>query len=393
MGKMKKVMAMAAVSCMALTTLVGCGGSSSKAKDDEVKIGLNFELSGEVANYGTPEYKAAKLAIKQAAENKDNKFKYSYVEGDNKSTADESTNVATKLITSDKVNGIVGPATSGASAATYQIATDNKVLVVSPSATATNVTLADGKTADSVYPYVFRVCFEDPYQGAAMATYTHDTLKKTKAVIFGDSSNDYAKGLAKAFEEKFTAKGGSIVSTLNYVAKDTDFKVQLTKIKEQDFDVIYIPGYYSEVGLIVKQAREMGITTPIVGGDGFDSTDLTKLAGAKNLNDVYFTTAYTTVGASDALTKFIADYKKEYNEDANMFAALAYDSTNVMIQSFEKAGSKDAGKVQAAMSALEFKGVTGGFSFDKTHTPKKAAIVVKLVDGVQKDAVEVDPNK
>ena len=146
------------------------------------------------------------LAIKQANANKDNKFSYKAIKGDNKSQADESTNVATKLITSDGVKGIVGPATSGASAATYQIATDNKVLVVSPSATATNVTLQDGKTKESVYPYVFRVCFEDPYQGAAMAVYAKDTLKKTKAAVISDSSSDYAKGLSKAFQDKFKEK-------------------------------------------------------------------------------------------------------------------------------------------------------------------------------------------
>lgn len=392
MGNFKKFMAVAAVSCMALTTMTACGDQGS-ADSNEVKIGLNFELSGETANYGTPEFKGAKLAIKQANENKDNKFKYTYVEGDNKSAADESTNVATKLATSDRVNGIVGPATSGASAATYQVATDNKVLVVSPSATATNVTLADGKTKDSVYPYVFRVCFEDPYQGAAMAVYAKDTLKKEKAVVISDSSSDYAKGLSKAFQEKFEQKGGKIVTELNYQAKDTDFNVQLTKIKEKDFDVIYIPGYYNEVGLIIKQARAMGIDTPIVGGDGFDSTDLVKLAGKENLNDVFFTTAYTTVDASDALTKFIADYKAEYNEEPSMFSALSFDATNVLIQSFEKAGEVDNEKARDAMEKLEFSGATGNFTFDETHTPKKAALVVELVDGVQKNAVEVDPNK
>ena len=226
-----------------------------------------------------------------------------------------------------------------------------------------------------------------------MAVYAKDTLKKTKAVVISDSSSDYAKGLSKAFQDKFKEKGGKIVTELNYQAKDTDFNVQLTKIKGMDFDVIYIPGYYNEVGLIIKQAREMGIDVPIVGGDGFDSTDLVKLAGNKNLNDVFFTTAYTTVDASDALTQFIADYRKEYNEDPSMFSALAYDATNVLIQSFEKAGTADSEAAQKAMAELDFKGVTGSFTFDETHTPKKAALVVELVDGEQKNAVEVDPNK
>lgn len=391
MGKFKKLIALSAVSCMALTMLAGCGGDDSKASSDgkEVKIGLNFELSGGTANYGTPEFKAAKLAIKQANKNKDNKLKYTFVEGDNKSSADESTTVATKLITSDGVNGIVGPATSGNSAATYQIATDNKVLVVSPSATAEGVTLNNKK----VYDYVFRVCFEDSYQGAAMATYAVDTLGTTKVAVLSDSSSDYAKGLSEAFQKKFKEKGGSIVDELHYQEKDTDFNVQLTKIKSMDFDLIYVPGYYSEVGLVIKQAREMGITTPIVGGDGFDSSDLVKLAGTTNLNDVYFTTAYTTVGASPELTQFVESYKSEYDEEPSMFSALAYDATNAMIQAFEKAGSADSEKAQKEMTKLDFSGITGSFTFDDTHTPKKTALVVKMVDGVQKDAVEVDPNK
>ena len=111
--------------------------------------------------------------------------------------------------------------------------------------------------------------------------------------MLSDSSNDYAKGMAKSFKKKFKEKGGEIVTELNYAEKDTDFNVQLTKIKDMDFDVLYIPGYYNEVGLIIKQARSLGIDVPIIGGDGFDSSDLVKLAGAENLNDVYFTTAYT----------------------------------------------------------------------------------------------------
>lgn len=391
---LKKYLAMSAVACMAVTTLTGCG-SSETANENEVKIGLNYEMSGATANYGIPEANGSKLAIKQANEKGTNKFTYTGVEGDNKSLADESTNVATKLITSDGVKAIVGPATSGASAATYQMASDSKVFVISPSATTTDITLKSaGDKSKGIYDYVYRVCFEDAYQGAAMAVYAHDTLGKQKAAIFSDSSSDYAKGLAAAYKDKFTNKGGSVANETNYQAGDTDFNTQLTKIKNTDFDVLYIPGYYTEVGPIIKQAREMGITAPIVGSDGFDSTDLVKLAGnTAYLNDVYFTTAYTTVGASDALTKFISDYKKEYNEDPSMFSALAFDATNVMIQGYEEAGSMDPETVKGVMDNISFKGVTGAFTFDDTHTPKKDALVVKLVDGVQTDAIGVNPNE
>ena len=390
MGSFKKLVAMTAVSCMALTTLAGCGdGGSGGGDENTIRIGMNFELTGNVANYGTTEYNGAKLAIKQANENSEHKFKYEIVEGDNKSAAEEATALATKLATSDGVDGMVGPATSGNSLATYQVANDSKVLVVSPSATANGATMNNGK----VYDYVYRVCFEDNTQGAAMGVFAYDNLGKRKAAMLSDSSNDYAKGMAKSFKKKFKEKGGEIVTELNYAEKDTDFNVQLTKIKDMDFDVLYIPGYYNEVGLIIKQARSLGIDVPIIGGDGFDSSDLVKLAGAENLNDVYFTTAYTTVNASDELTAFIEAYKEEYGEEPSMFSARAYDATNVMIEAYEKAGKKDMDAAKDALDSMKFNGVTGSFTFDKTHTPTKDVLVVKLVDGVQSDAVKVDPNK
>lgn len=392
MGNFKKYVAMAACTAMAFT-MTACGSDSKEgsSNSNEVKIGLNFELTGPAATYGQTELNGVKLALKQAKENKDNKLTYTTVEGDNKSDAGESTTVGQKMISSDNVNAFIGPATSGASAAIYDLATNSKVFVISPSATQTGIT---SKKDGSVYDYVYRVCFEDAYQGAAMAVYAKDTLGKTKAAILSDSTNDYAKGLEAAFEEKFKEKGGEIVSKSNYVAKDTDFNSALTKIKNSGADILYIPGYYTEVGSIIKQAREMGIDTPIVGGDGFDSTDLVKLAGNKEyLNDVYFTTAYTTVGASDELKAFIEAYKAEYGEDPSMFSALAYDSTNLLIQAYEEAGSTDAEAVKAAMDKVSFKGITGDFTFDETHTPKKTALVVKLIDGEQKEAVQVDPTK
>ena len=158
-----------------------------------------------------------------------------------------------------------------------------------------------------------------------------------------------------------------------------------------DFDVLYIPGYYNEAGLIIKQARDMGIDQAVVGSDGFDSVTLVELGGAENLNDVYFTTAYTTVGASAQLQAFIDAYKAEYNEEPNMFAALAYDATNVLIQAIEEAGSSEGAAVQAALAKISFNGVTGSFTFDATHTPIKPVLVVNLVDGVQTDAVAVIP--
>ena len=278
---------------------------------------------------------------------------------------------------------------TGASLAIYDVANNANVFVISPSATGSGVTT---KQNGDVYENVYRVCFEDDYQGAAMAVYARETLKVSKAAVLMDNSEPYSKGLSAAFESK--EEGGNIVIKENYQSKDTDFNASLTKIKNSGCDALYIPGYYTEVGTIIKQAREMGINVPIIGGDGFDSSDLVKLAGDKKyLNDVYFTTAYTTVNASDELKAFIEAYKKEYGEDPSMFSALAYDAANLMMQAYEEAGTKDHDAVKEVLDKMEFKGVTGTFTFDEKHTPKKAALVVKVVDGEQKEAVEVDPNK
>lgn len=393
MGKFRKFVAVAAMSCMAVTMMTGCGSEEAggDAESSEVKFGLNFELTGNSATYGNTELNGAKLALKQANAKEGNKYKYVGVEGDNKSDNPESTALGTKMISEDGVKAFIGPATSGASQAIYDLANDQQVFVISPSATGTGVTM---KKDGSVYDYVYRVCFEDAYQGAAMAAYSVDTLGKRKAAILYDNTTDYSTGLAEAFEEKFTEKGGQIVEKATYAAKDTDFNSSLTKIKNSGCDVLYVPGYYTEVGTIIRQAREMSLDVPIVGGDGFDSTDLVKLAGDKTyLNDVYFTTAYTTVDASEELQQFIEDYKKEYNEDPSMFSALTYDAANLMMQAYEEAGTTEPEKVKAVMDKVEFKGVTGAFTFDEKHTPKKAALVVKVVDGEQSEAVEVDPNK
>lgn len=380
-----------AVGTMALTMLCGCGDSSTTTKEsialnegDTVKIGLNFELSGDVSSYGQAERNAAQLAIEQYNERTDTKFKAEGIEVDDKGDAAESTTQATKLIEEDHVVAIIGPATSGASIATYAIASQNATPVISPSATQVDA-MMDGDTA---YEYAWRICFEDSYQGAAMAIYAADTLDCKKAAIINETS-DYGQGLANQFEETFKEHGGEVVAHEQYNAGDTDFASMLTKIKDTDFDVLYIAGYYSEAGLIIKQARADGIDCPIVGADGFESEKLVQLAGKENLNEVWYTTAYTTVNASDELNSFIEAYTKKYNEAPNMFSALAYDATNLVLDQLEATGATGE-ELNEAIKKANFTGITGTFTFDETtHTPIKSVMVVNQVDGVQTEATEV----
>lgn len=380
--------------------LVACGSegesgdNASSVRENEdgnlvFKIGSHYELTGEVADYGTAEQKGTNLAIKLANEEAGYE-RFEVLEYDNKSDTTEAVTIATTLAT-EGVLGVVGPATSGASAATYQILNDAGIVVLSPSATQTNITLKNPDDPNSdVYEYVFRVCFEDSYQGAAMGQYAYDNLKAKKAVIYQDSASDYAKGLEIAFTEQFEKLGGEVVGTEHYVANDTDFSSVLTNIKNMDFDVLYVAGYYNEAGLIIKQAREMGIDNVILGGDGFDSDSLVELAGEENLNDVYFTTAYTTVDASESLQNFIDKYKEEYNEEPSMFSALAFDGTNVLINGINEV--EEGGQpLRDKISNMEFNGITGDFTFDETNSPVKSVLVVQLVDGQQVEAESVSP--
>ncbi len=372
--------------------LVGCssGGTAQEAvklsEGDTVKIGLNYELSGNVATYGQAMDKGTQLAIKQYNESDDAKYKIEAVSMDNKSDSAEATSIAEKLM-GEGVAMQIGPATSGDSIATYPSSENNKVPVLSPAVTQNGGMLKEDGTA---YEYAWRICFEDSAQASAMAVFAKD-LGKTKAVVYSDAANDYAKGLAEDFVAKFEDLGGEVVAQENYTSGDTDFNAALSKIKELDFDVLYVPGYYNESGLIIKQAREAGITQTILGPDGMDSPKLAELAGKENLNDVYFTTAYTTVDASDELTSFIEAYKAEYDEEPDMFSVLAYDATNLGLQALEEAGETGEA-LNEAIKNIEFTGLTGSFTFDEEHTPLKKVLVVELENGVQVNPVEVDPN-
>ncbi len=390
---MKKFPKILASSVMALSLLAGCGSEGGNAatavelnEGDTVKVGLNYELSGATATYGLAMEKGSQLAIKQYNEREDRKYTIEVISQDCKSDSVEAQSIASRLMTEEGVAFQVGPATSPDSLATYPISTDAQVPVLSPAVTQNGGMLdANGEA----YPYAWRVCFEDNAQASAMAVFAYENLGKRKAVVYSDSGNDYAKGLAESFIEKFESLGGEIVTTENYIQGDTDFNAVISSLTEEDFDVLYVPGYYGEVGLIIKQARAAGLDQPILGPDGMDSPKLAELAGASALNDVYFTTAYTTVDASDELLSFIEAYKAEYNEEPDMFSVLAYDATNLGLQALEEAGATGE-KLNEAIKNIQFEGLTGSFTFDEEHSPTKPVLVVELQDGVQVNPIKID---
>ncbi len=391
--KKKTILSLMAI-IMVMGLLAGCKGEASNGSAEnanEIKIGLNYELSGDVASYGQASVDGIMMAFDEinAAGGIDGK-KIIPVQIDNKSDSAESTSVATRLMTQEKVVAQLGPATSGDFMATIPVAMQNQVPIISASATADKGVTVDDK--GNVNEYVFRLCFNDSFQGVTMANFAFTNLEGKKAVIIKDNSSDYGKGLAENFRTTFENLGGEIVAEEGYVAKDKDFNAILTKIKGQAFDVIFIPGYYQEAGLIIKQARDLGIDAPVLGADGFDSPVLLELAGADALNDVYYSNHYSSLDKDPLVQEFIAAYKEKNGTEPNAFNALGYDLGKFIADAIKRSGSQDPVAIKDALKATKgFQGVTGAFDMGEDHNPVKSAVVIGLENGAQATSVKVDP--
>ncbi|MCM2981252.1 ABC transporter substrate-binding protein [Niallia circulans] len=387
----KKLSLLITASTLAAGILAGCSaGGKNVSKEDEFKVGVNLELSGAVASYGQSLESGIDLAIKEInADGGIDGKKIVPVKVDNKSDLTEATNGALKLIDQDKVSAIIGAATSGDTVAQVQIANDKQTVLLTPSGTAPNVTVnEDGKLNE----YAFRTSFIDPFQGNVAANFAINDLKIKNAAIYADSASDYAKGLAAAFKETFTAAGGKIVSEESYVAKDTDFSATLTRIKGKNPEFVFIPGYYEEVGLIIKQAREMGITAPFMGADGWDSPKLIDLAGAKNLNNTFITNHYSSEDPDEKIQKFVSAFKDEYGKSPDAFNALGYDSVYLLKDAAERAGSTDSDKIKEELAKTkDLSLITGIVTIDENHNPIKSATVLEYQDGKQVFKTKVDP--
>lgn len=388
MGKGKSRFTCLAVGLAMFASMVA--GCSTAADSKDIKIGGNFDLTGGAASYGQSVSNGAKLAFKQVNANGGVLGKQiNFIVADNKSEPSESANGATKLITQDKVVALMGAVASSSTLAAVPIATDNKIPMLTPTSTNPQVTVgSNGKVND----YIFRSCFIDPFQGIVMANFVTKTLKSKTAVVYVDSSSDYSKGLDQFFEETFINSGGQILSKEAFLQKDQDFKATLTKIKALNPEVIYVPGYYEEVGKIVKQARELGITVPIVGGDGWDSPKLVDIAGKDALNNTYFSNHYSVEDKDPKVVQFIADYQQEYHQTPDAFAALAYDGAMMLVDAIKRAGSAEPAKIKDALAQIkELPLVTGIISLDASHNPIKSAVIIEMKDGKQTFKEKINP--
>lgn len=388
---MKKKIALFMSALVASSFLAGCSQQASVSDNsDKIKVGLNYELSGNVATYGQSLTAGIELAMEEINANGGVLGKQvQLIKVDNKSDTSEAANASTKLATRDKVVAILGAATSGNTKAALPPAEQNKVPIISASATADDVTVnSNGKVRE----YVFKTCFSDSFQGVTMGNFAASDLNTKKAAILLDNTSDYSKGLSENFEKTFSSLGGAIVAKEAYAAKDTDFKAVLTKIKATNPEVLYLPGYYEEVGLIVKQARELGLDVPVLGGDGYDSPKLVEIAGTDNLNNVFYTNHYSPSDNTPEVTKFQSAFKNKNNSDADAFNALGYDLAYFLVDAIERAGEADPVKVKDALAAtVDFKGITGTLSVDELHNPVKAVTILEVKDGVHTFLKKLQP--
>jgi len=383
---MKKLFALLAALVVVLSSLTACTSSSSKT----IKIGVNLELSGDYLIYGTPEKWGIQLAVNEI--NKAGGILGKQIElviYDNKSNATEAYNNALKLATEDEVVAILGAATSGLTVAQQPVASQYKVAIVTPSGSNSLVTVAEDGT---VFDWMFRTCFIDPFQGVVLANFASTEIAATKAAVLGATGSDYAVALNGIFTTVPPSAVGTVVASESYTDDQTDFSAVLTTLMATDAQVLYVPAYADTAGLIIKQARELGWNVPIIGPDGFDSASLLTTAGAANLNDVFFSTHYTALDENPAVAEFITNYKALAGEEPMALSALGYDAMYLVAQAIEAAGSADTAKVRDAILATsDFTGITGSITFDEKHNPVKSAVVIELIDGVYAKATRVNP--
>lgn len=368
---------------MVCTFLMGCSKSVEQANSSELKVGMITPLTGPVATFGVSAKEGALLAVKEVNDKGGiNGKKIKLVVEDDEADQTKSVNAYNTLVDNEKVIAILGPVTSGATLAVVPNATQNKMPLLTPTATEPNVTKVGGE-------YVFRSCFLDSYQGETLAKFTTELNKKKAAVLYNVGS-DYSKGIAEAFKKQYEKDGGKVTDFLTYNDKDKDFNAQLTKLKGSNPDAILLPDYYNVSALIAKQARDLGINATLLGVDGWESEDLIKLGG-DSVNNSYYINHYFSEDQDAKVKNFVEGYKKEYNKTPDSLAALGYDGASIMIKALEKANSTDGDKIKEALKTIELDGVTGKITFNAERTAVKGSVIIKVDGGKKTLAKKINP--
>ena len=365
--------------------LTGCSkGDADKAAANVIKIGHYGSLTGPQATFGQSTSNGVKLAIAEA--NKAggiNGKQIELVEYDSKGQPAEAGAVVTRLCTKDKVAVVIGEVASSVSIAAAPICQQAHIPMVTPSSTNPKVT----QQGDMI----FRTCFIDPFQGYVCAKFAAENMKWKTAAVLIDQSQAYAVGLAEEFEKNFTKMGGTVGVKQQYNGGDQDFSATLGAIRGSSPDVIFVPGYYTDVANIAIQARKLGITAPLLGGDGWDSSKLCEIGG-KAIEGSYYSNHASPDDPSPAFQTFVSKYKEAYGPVPDALAAMGYDSARVVFAAIQKANSTDGPAIAKALSETkDFPGATGNITIDKNRDAIKNAVILKLQDGRPQYVTAVKP--
>ncbi|MBL8920485.1 MAG: ABC transporter substrate-binding protein [Myxococcaceae bacterium] len=355
-----------------------------KPGDDAILLGEVGSLTGPEAAFGISTRDGIAMAIDEANEAGGVKGRKLAVRVyDDQSKPEEAASAATRLITQDKVLVILGEVASSNSLAMAPKAQEAKVPMISPSSTNPKVT--------AIGDYIFRVCFIDPFQGFVMAKYAREELKFNSVAIFTDKKSAYSEGLTEVFQKKFAELGGKIVGIESYAKGDTDFRAQLTNIKKLKAQGLYVPGYYQDVAVIAEQAKELGLKTTMMGGDGWDSAKLFELGGSA-VDGSYVSNHYSADDPSPRVQEFIKKYQARYKTTPDSLAALGYDAARVAIDAMKRATELTGPAIREQIaSTKDFPGVAGTITLDEHRNPVKPAVVLKVEAGQFKYVSTVAP--
>lgn len=365
--------------------LLAVFGCQSPQNSNEIVIGEFASLTGTTATFGQSSHRGLQLAIDQINQAGGVLGKKIRLQTeDTQSRPEDAASAVTKLISRDHVVTVIGEVASSRSLAGAPICQENRIPMVSPASTNPQVT----QKGD----YIFRICYTDPFQAEMLAKFAYRSLGLRQVAILKDVKNDYSIGLSQFFTKTFTELGGHIIAEQAYSEGDTDFKAQLTSLKQKNPQAIFLPGYYSEAALVIKQARELNMMMPFLGGDGMDSPKLAEIAGADALQNCYYSNHYTNQDTSAVVQNFIKDYNKAYHEIPDAMAALAYDAGYIVADAIRRAKSTDPSLIRAALATTkDFMGVTGKVTIDANRNAAKSIVILELVKGLPKYLETIKP--
>lgn len=378
-----------AISLLLTLTFFGCGGgekkSDAKPVSTTIRIGSYASLTGTTAAFGRSSYNGLMLAVDEANAAGGVLGKQIQIfSEDTQSKPEEAVTAVSKLINRDHVCALIGEIASSRTLAAAPLAQEAKIPMVSPGSTNPEVT----RKGD----YIFRVCYIDPFQGEVMAKFAFNSLKMTKVAVLTDVKNDYSVGLGDFFKRTFSDLGGSIVGEQSYSEGDSDFRAQLTALKNSGMEGVFVPGYYTEAALICKQARELNIAIPFFGGDGWDANELYQIGGAA-VEGSFFSNHYAPDDTTSQVQEFIAKYKARHNNEIpDAMAVLGYDAANVMIDAIKRAGSDNSEAIRNALAqTVNFPGVSGMTTIDAERNAQKPIVVVQVRDAQPRFFERVNP--